>query len=219
MAEEHKVIQEVTFKMRTTAWIVSVVLKLWYATLRFKGTAQELALPMPPHPFIGITWHNRVFFTPMMMQAFRKNMPMTGLVSPSKDGAWLSALFGYFGVDCVRGSSSKRGAQAILELMRRVKGGSSIFITPDGPRGPRYNFKDGVLLVAERSDMQIVIFKMTPRRYITLNSWDRFIIPMPFTSINIRIKRFENYAVLASEAEKCGLTPAKLAESYMDVAP
>jgi lysophospholipid acyltransferase (LPLAT)-like uncharacterized protein len=106
---------------------------------------------------------------------------LAALVSASKDGALLAAVLGRFGVEQVRGSSSRRGPQALLELSSHAKRGYDLAVTPDGPRGPRYIVQNGVIALAQVTGLPIIPVTCNTQRKICLKSWDGFQIPLPFS--------------------------------------
>jgi lysophospholipid acyltransferase (LPLAT)-like uncharacterized protein len=106
---------------------------------------------------------------------------MAALVSASKDGGFLTAILQRFGVQPVRGSSSRRGPQALLELTSWAERGYDLAITPDGPRGPRYKVQDGVMILAQVTGLPIIPVSYQLGWKIRINSWDRFLIPLPFS--------------------------------------
>jgi lysophospholipid acyltransferase (LPLAT)-like uncharacterized protein len=103
------------------------------------------------------------------------------MVSASKDGGFLAAILECFRVEPVRGSSSRRGRQALLELTTCAKRGYDLAITPDGPRGPRYQVQDGVMSLAQVTGLPVVPFSFRAQWKIQAKSWDRFQIPLPFS--------------------------------------
>ena len=177
---------------RLVAFLIWSVASAIAATIRYRVN--------DPHGFmqrrdftqaIYCTWHNRLALCVKIYFAFsrqRHDAPgLAGLVSASKDGALLSAIFQRFGVQPVRGSSSRRGAQALLELSSWGRRGYDLAITPDGPRGPCYVVADGAITLA-----QITGFPLVPGAYylnwkITVNSWDKFQIPLPFARCEISV--------------------------------
>jgi lysophospholipid acyltransferase (LPLAT)-like uncharacterized protein len=173
------------------AWLVWFVVTLISATIRYRIR--------DPHGFlqrddfkqlIYCTWHNRLALCVKIYFAFgrrRANAPgLAGLVSASKDGALLAAIFERFGVRPVRGSSSRRGAQALVELHTWAQRGYDLAITPDGPRGPRYVFADGAITLAQVTGLPLVPVSYHLNWKITLKSWDQFQIPLPFARCEIR---------------------------------
>jgi lysophospholipid acyltransferase (LPLAT)-like uncharacterized protein len=106
---------------------------------------------------------------------------LVAMVSASKDGGFLSAIMECFGVQTVRGSSSRRGPQALLELTTWAERGFDLAITPDGPRGPCYVVQDGVMSLAQLTGLPIIPFTYNLGWKIRIKSWDRFQIPLPFS--------------------------------------
>jgi lysophospholipid acyltransferase (LPLAT)-like uncharacterized protein len=130
-------------------------------------------------------WHNRLALCVKIYFKFRRQQfaspGVAGLVSASRDGALLSQIFQNFGIQPVRGSSSRRGGQALLELTSWAERGYDLAITPDGPRGPRYVITDGAIALAQITSLPLVPFSYFLKWKIQLKSWDRFQIPLPFS--------------------------------------
>jgi len=124
------------------------------------------------------------------------------LVSASKDGAFLSAILERFGVQPVRGSSSRRGAQALLELATWAERGYDLAITPDGPRGPIYVVQDGTMTLAQITGLPIVPASFRLQWKIQLNSWDRFQIPLPFSRCEIYLGKMTTVPRDISDEER-----------------
>jgi len=112
---------------------------------------------------------------------------MAAMVSASKDGAVLAAILECFKVQPVRGSTSRRGPQALLELTTWAERGFDLAITPDGPRGPCYEVQDGVMSLAQISGLPIIPVSYYLKWKLCLNSWDRFQVPLPFSYCEMRV--------------------------------
>jgi lysophospholipid acyltransferase (LPLAT)-like uncharacterized protein len=139
-------------------------------------------------PLIGALWHNRLAVAMPMWKWGAARRPAAGLaalISASRDGGLLARVFERFGVRPVRGSSSRRGAQALLELTSALKDNFHIAITPDGPRGPKYKVQPGVISLAQISGVGILPSGVFIRWKWRLKSWDGFQIPMPFTRCDV----------------------------------
>ncbi len=130
-------------------------------------------------PVIFCLWHNRLAISMMVHRRYGRKL--AALVSASKDGALLAAVLGKFGVEQVRGSSSRRGPQALLELSTRGEMGYDLAVTPDGPKGPRYVAQAGVISLAQLTGFPIIAVTCNTRRKICIKSWDGFQIPLPFS--------------------------------------
>ena len=176
------------------------ILRLWHLTLRveFEGNGLEL-LRSTDKPYMLISWHNNLFTVPMFIKRFRRERVVNGLISASKDGAWLVAIFELIGFKCIRGSANYRGAQSLKELIRATRQGQDIGITPDGSKGPAYVLKPGAAAVAKLCKVGIILVGYEYQSAWRLNSWDRFFIPKPFSSIKLRIERIADYASLGAD--------------------
>jgi lysophospholipid acyltransferase (LPLAT)-like uncharacterized protein len=106
---------------------------------------------------------------------------MAAMVSASRDGGFLTGVLECFKVQPVRGSSSRRGPQALLELTTWAERGYDLAITPDGPRGPVYVVQEGVMSLAQLTGLPIVPVSYSLGWKIRVKSWDHFQIPLPFS--------------------------------------
>jgi lysophospholipid acyltransferase (LPLAT)-like uncharacterized protein len=130
---------------------------------------------------------------------------LAAMVSASKDGAFLASILECFKVQPVRGSSSRRGPQALLELTTWAERGYDLAITPDGPRGPRYVVQEGVMSLAQLTGLPIVPASYHLNWKVRLHSWDRFQIPLPFTRCEFFFGRPLRVPREASDAQREGL--------------
>ena len=103
------------------------------------------------------------------------------MVSQSRDGEMISRTIKQFGFEAVRGSSSSGGSSALLALIKKLSEGADVAISPDGPRGPRYNLQMGVIHLAQKSGHPIVPVATSASKSLRLKSWDGFMIPLPFS--------------------------------------
>ncbi len=143
----------------------------------------------PGQPILITFWHNRIFLLPVLYRyrwPARRAHRVAVLISASEDGEKLAQVLSRFDMTCVRGSSSRRGREALRELIRQVTQGSDIGITPDGPRGPKYQAQPGVISLAQLTGAPIVPVSYTLSRQITLKTWDAFMIPLPFARCTAR---------------------------------
>jgi len=182
--EETESINEVRGWRRFVLWLLASFARAWGRTLRFEVDAATYALlTKSDEPVAVVLWHNRLFLSPEMFRRYRFKRPLYGLVSASKDGAWLAALYRMIGMFPVRGSSNKFGREAARALIEVMQQGNDIGITPDGPRGPMYVVEPGVLVVTRRTGAPLVLFGAEFTRAWRLKSWDRFYIPWPFSRV------------------------------------
>ena len=140
-----------------------------------------------PHFYICVTWHNRLMFYPAVFPK-RLRVRAKAVVSSSRDGQYVTDFIKQFGIESLRGSSSKRGAIAQLDAVKKLRDEKSIVIfTPDGPRGPRYKMKAGPTHLASVTGAEIAPVTINYSRCWSMRSWDGFQIPKPFSKITLVI--------------------------------
>ena len=135
------------------------------------------------HVPIYASWHQR-FFPGITFLASRK--PISIIISQSKDGELISRIVNILGWYPVRGSSSKGGRQALRKIKKLVHEGCKVGHIVDGPTGPLGVVKPGLLLIAQASGMPIVPSIVSAEKKWVFNSWDRFMVPKPFSRVIIR---------------------------------
>ncbi len=172
-------------------WLIAVgfrLLQLWARTLRYEidDRAGMIGTPVSEN-FIGALWHNRLLIFPFVLRRFFVNRHGAALISASRDGELLADAIKRFGFDVVRGSSSRLGASAILQLEGVLASGRDVVITPDGPRGPAYELGPGIIFLAQKSGAAVVPINMEYSSCWRIKSWDRFIVPRPFARVRVII--------------------------------
>lgn len=186
-ASDSDLINEVRGWKRLALWCVATLLRAWVRTLRFEVDVATLALLTKSDvPVAVVLWHNRLFLSPEFFRRYRTQRRVYGLVSASKDGAWLAAFYRMIGIHPVRGSSSNLGREAARVLIEKMREGHDIGITPDGPRGPLYTVEPGVLVVTRRLHAPLVLMGAEFGPALRLKSWDKFYVPAPFSRIRMR---------------------------------
>ena len=170
---------------RVVAWVVFLLIRLVAATLRYRWEDRSGDFgATSPGPAIFCAWHNRLALSMIAYYQYLKprtrSHGLAAMVSASKDGGLLAAILERFQVQPVRGSSSRRGRQALLELTTWAERGYDLAITPDGPRGPCYVVQDGVTSLAQLTGLPIIPVSYHLGWKIRPKSWDRFQIPLPF---------------------------------------
>ncbi|MDX2187493.1 MAG: lysophospholipid acyltransferase family protein [Opitutaceae bacterium] len=166
---------------------LALLVRAWSASLRFDISPESRErLERTDRPVAFVLWHNRLFLVAEIHRRYRRGRLVYGLVSASKDGAWLEAFFRMVGIRAVRGSSTRGGREAVNALIEKVREGHDIGITPDGPRGPIYEVKGGAAIVARRVHAPIYVMGGQFVASWSLRSWDRFILPKPFSRVRIQ---------------------------------
>lgn len=184
--------KEATLTSRLIAFLISGAIKAVSLTIRYDDSKAQLRVKeIGSQPVIIVVWHNRLALSPSLYRRlFVRRVPSRRaavLVSASRDGAMLAEILKSFHAQPVRGSSSRRGAQALKELVHWAKDGWDLAITPDGPRGPCYKIQEGVIAAAQLSGHPLVPVSYRLNSKIQAKSWDRFQIPLPFSKCTVMI--------------------------------
>jgi len=193
--EKPSVPESLPFKTRVTGWLIARVLRFITFTLKVRVDDQcGILTERPQEALIWAFWHNRIFVTPCIYRKYLSDRNGAVLTSASKDGAVLAETMRNFGVSAVRGSSSRRGGQAMVELVKWLQDGRDVVIIPDGPRGPRYSLQSGIIKLAQKTGVKIFPILVEYGNYWELKSWDRFRIPKPFSEVVVTLAPYESIA-------------------------
>ena len=172
-------------------WLLRVLVSGIGGTLRWRvEDPLGLLKDTPKRSCIFVFWHNRIFLMPYLFRKHwhtRQRDRVAVMVSASRDGEFLTGVLERFRLICVRGSSSRRGTEALREMADLVELGYDAGITPDGPRGPRYQCQNGAISLAQLTQAPIIPVSWDVSRKITVNSWDGFMVPLPFARATLRI--------------------------------
>ena len=157
-------------------WIVS-------RTWRFEVIAEDGVVPVlfgqRPGPEIYCFWHQCV----LPCTVYFRHSRAVILISKSYDGELITRILKMFGFDAVRGSSSRSAREGLLGLKHVIETGRTAIFTADGPRGPIYQTKMGPIKLAQMTGAPIGSFHLEPEHAWVMGSWDRFLVPKPFTRI------------------------------------
>ena len=196
-----------TGKQRLGAWLVFILVRAVAVTLRYRlddrsGYYEDRSAG----PAIYAIWHNRLALSLIAYYRFARprnqTAGMAAMVSASRDGGLLAAILECFKVQPVRGSTSRRGPQALLELTSWAGRGYDLAITPDGPRGPCYVVQEGVMSLAQLTGLPILPFSYHLNWKIRPKSWDRFQIPLPFSRCEMIVEKPIRIPREASDSER-----------------
>ena len=173
---------------------LGIFYRLWTMSIRFQYRDEDgrEEFQKITEPVTVMLWHNRLFLAGEWHQRYRKGKRFYGLISGSRDGAWLETFYKWAAIRAIRGSRNRRGAQATRDLIRKVKDGNDAGITPDGSRGPKYEAKAGAIFVARASRSPVALVSFSYGRAIRLKSWDEFVIPLPFSRVRLRTRILPN---------------------------
>ncbi|MDR2737969.1 MAG: DUF374 domain-containing protein, partial [Puniceicoccales bacterium] len=161
MIEFHRVQTLKKWRQRILIPLVVLSLRLYWLTLRVKlSDAAKNVMAETSGPTVFLLWHNNLPVAPILCRMLEKSPTVHGLISPSSDGAWLAEIFCSVGIKSIRGSSKRNGVSAISAMVEKLNEGASVAITPDGPRGPVYKFKNGAAMVVKSSGVDVTMFAL-----------------------------------------------------------
>ena len=169
---------KVSFSHKLVSWFAYVysVFLGWTTRIYWFKTNEFLELEKQGKNYIYCIWHNQQLF---LLYPYR-GQKIAALISQSKDGEYIARVLPRFGMKAVRGSSTRGGARALIELMHAVKEGYHPMLTPDGPKGPIYQVHPGTLYLALKTGLPIIPVGTALSHKFTVNSWDKMRIPLPF---------------------------------------
>ena len=160
-------------------WLGSLYIRLVHASGRWSvinGEHAEL-LWEARRPFILAFWHGRIL---MMPKSWHAAVPIHMLISQHRDGQLIARTVRHFGIDTVAGSSTRGGSAALRAMLKFLKSGECVGITPDGPKGPRMRASAGIVNLARLAGVPILPATFSASRRPVLGSWDRFAVALPF---------------------------------------
>ena len=137
---------------------------------------------------IVVCWHGELLISPQAYRYFHKKQLASGIISRHFDGEMIARVLMYFSIAPLRGSSSRGAKQVLLEAFRALKKGDDLLVTPDGPRGPRHSISDGAIALAHKAKAPVLTVNYIPKAYWQIDSWDKFVIPKPFTTIDFYLE-------------------------------
>jgi lysophospholipid acyltransferase (LPLAT)-like uncharacterized protein len=183
------------------AFLIRCLARTWRMEVRNEDQLQSLR--SAKKPFIFALWHGQLL--PLLWHHRKQGIAL--VISEHRDGERIARVATGLGYELVRGSSTRGGGRALIQLSRVLQSGKEAAITPDGPRGPARTVAQGVLVAAQRSGAPILPIAVTANRAWRLGSWDSFMIPKPFArvviaySVPIGINEPTSDAALARSAE------------------
>ncbi|MFK7851227.1 MAG: lysophospholipid acyltransferase family protein [Akkermansiaceae bacterium] len=167
-------------------YLAAGLMKAWSLTLRYhvNGEKGTIVPSIGTEPVIFTLWHNRIFTMPPIWNKTGGNdRSSVVLTSASKDGTTLATTMRLFGLGAIRGSSSRRAISALIGMRKALREGLDVCVTPDGPKGPRYTVQPGILKIAQSTNSKIVPIHLRYSSAWRLSSWDRFVLPKPFSKV------------------------------------
>lgn len=172
---------------RRLRWIVRLgvpLVRLLGLTWRIRVVNGETGverLRQDRRPIVFALWHGDML--PLIYH--HRGEGVAVLISEHRDGELIARIAESLGFRTVRGSTTRGASRALVGLARELRDGHDIAVTPDGPRGPARSFAPGALIAAQRARAPVIAVGLAARRAWRLASWDRFVIPKPFSSVRI----------------------------------
>jgi len=171
-------------------WWMARYIRLVELTSRWRLQGVEAMTDMSSRnlPFIAVFWHGRMVMMPGTWRRVGSGRAMRMLISMHRDGVTISKVIAHLGIATIAGSTSRGGTAALHAMLRTLRAGGSVGITPDGPRGPRMRASPGVATVASRMSVPVFAVSYSATRRRLFKSWDRFVLPLPFTRVVVVMK-------------------------------
>jgi lysophospholipid acyltransferase (LPLAT)-like uncharacterized protein len=166
--------------IRILCWLIQLYVRLVHVSgpWTVEGGEIPLRLHQEGKAIIVAFWHGRLL---MMPYAWHRRAPFHMLISSHRDGRIIAGAVAYFGIGWIAGSSTAGGSSALRAMVRHLRAGDCIGITPDGPDGPAMTASEGVIALARLSGAPIVPLAYATSRRRILGTWDRFHLPLPFS--------------------------------------
>jgi lysophospholipid acyltransferase (LPLAT)-like uncharacterized protein len=168
------------FSLGVASWLIAGYARLIWATGRWQIEGREhlLRLHDEGRPTLAAFWHGRILVMPF---AWHRRTRFHMLISAHADGRIIAGAVSYFGIEWIAGSSSEGGGAALRGMLRHLKAGDGVGITPDGPDGPAMRAKPGIVIAARLARAVVLPVSYATRWRCILGSWDRFHLPLPFS--------------------------------------
>lgn len=178
---------QINRETKVTSGVINFIASILEKTWRYTETGMIEYTPSNDSPVIYSAWHENILPLAYYYKKLylKKKVKFSAIISENRDGRLLASILEKWDMTIVSGSTSKKGLSAVREAVREMKRGRNLIVTPDGPRGPRQEAKEGVALIGIISGFPVVPISLFPRNLWRLWSWDRFIIPKPFTKIEV----------------------------------
>ncbi len=186
-------------KFRTVGWLGRILLGGYFPLVRCSREGEEnfLQFRRRGEPVIFVFWHGQL----LSLVHYHRKEGIVVLVSDHSDGEYIARIIRLHGFGLARGSSTRGGVKGLKGILRAARDGRDMAFTPDGPKGPRQEFKRGAIVAAQLTGLPLIPVAVGADRAWYVNSWDRFMIPKPFSSLRIRYGKPRWVPREASEAE------------------
>jgi len=158
--------------------------------------------PIGEEQHVCVCWHGELFMSPQAYRHIHKKHKASAIISQHFDGSLIAGTLNLLGIRPLRGSSRKGAHQVLLQAFKSIKKGEEVLITPDGPKGPRHHMSDGAIGIALKSKLPVFVMNFTAENFWQVKSWDKFVIPKPFTKVDFYIQSISLDGMELDEARK-----------------
>ncbi len=170
------------FKWKSIGVFGKLLIDLLFLTTRIESIGyEELEPALNSKKVIGAFWHSRILLVSYIFKGWDASI----LVSASDDGEYVARIIEKQGHRPIRGSTTKGGLRALAAMIRQLNQGHPGVVIPDGPQGPRFKVQPGVITLAKKTGCSIVPISYSAKKIKIFSSWDRFILPYPFTRCRV----------------------------------
>jgi len=171
---------------------------IWYTTSK----KFHFISPVDDEQHVCVCWHGELLMSPQAYRKIHQKHPASAIISSHFDGSLIASMLKMLSIRSLRGSSRNGARQVLLQAFKSIKSGEEVLITPDGPRGPRHHMSDGAIGIALKSKLPIFIMNYKAEKYWQLNSWDKFVIPKPFTKVDFYLQSISLEGMELDEARE-----------------
>lgn len=174
---------ELPMRVRASLFAAGGVIRGLASTWRYTTVGDDAVrkLRREKTPILFTLWHGQML--PLLW--LHRNQGVAVLVSEHQDGEIIANILEWMGYGLIRGSTSRGAARALIGIVKTLREGHDVAVTPDGPRGPRHRFAPGSVVAAQRAGAPILPTVAHVDRYWKLRTWDGFVIPKPFARITV----------------------------------
>ncbi|MFZ1700730.1 MAG: lysophospholipid acyltransferase family protein [Pyrinomonadaceae bacterium] len=194
---DYSIKQRLKIRIADIIFYLAIRVTGWLTRFEVEGMEHFDAISASGHVPIFVFWHDRIFLSTY----FWRERGIAVMTSKSFDGEYIARFIQRFGYGAIRGSSSRGGSRALVEMIKEMRAGMPMAFTIDGPRGPRYEAKPGPVILAKKTGNPILPFVVECKSFWNVGSWDRMHIPKPFTKARVIIGE-PIYAAADNDAEE-----------------